>query len=466
MSKYDFDLDLSENSSTGLILSKIKHGSSILEFGCANGRMTRYMKEELGCRVYIVEYDKPAYEEAVKYAADGLCEDILAFNWVEKFAGHAFDAILFADVLEHLPTPELVLTKAAELLTETGSIYISIPNITHNDILLKAAEEHFDYTRVGLLDDTHVHFWGRENLSELAEKCGLNVRKVEGTLCPTGCTEQYSAEPFGGSVLLRNILRERSCGEVYQFVVTMDRESASAEPYEFQRPFIESHVYVDTGKDFNEEERFDLQTSYGGDGSYLFRYVIETAGQVSRIRLDPVEGQDCILRQVKIQQGAETLLPMYHNAVALDNGVLLQGSDPFLYANTLLKDEPIVLEAEVILAGDRYIEVMRDMLAGKAAVCHVLQQETDRLRRENASYAVDNAVLRNEKAELERDVNSYIVLANNKDKWALELLSELERYRKFPSVRLHGWLTRFARKMYRTARRVAKGILSRLRART
>ena len=60
MSKYDFEIDLSPNSSTGRILNKLRPGSVVLEFGCATGRMTRYMKEALGCQVYIVEYERTA----------------------------------------------------------------------------------------------------------------------------------------------------------------------------------------------------------------------------------------------------------------------------------------------------------------------------------------------------------------------------------------------------------------------
>ena len=164
MSKYDFEIDLSQNTSTGIILSKIQAGSVVLEFGCAAGRMTRYMKETLGCEVYIVEYEAFAFEKAKAYAEDGVCDDILSFGWNEKFQKLTFDAIIFADVLEHLSEPEKVLQKAAELLSENGGIYISIPNVTHNDIVLKAIAEHFDYTATGILDDTHIHFWGQKNL--------------------------------------------------------------------------------------------------------------------------------------------------------------------------------------------------------------------------------------------------------------------------------------------------------------
>lgn len=446
MSKYDFDLDLSRNSSTGLILSKIKQGSAVLEFGCANGRMTRYMKEELGCRVCIVEYDRPAYEEAVNYAVDGLCDDILSFKWTEKFSDQTFDAILFADVLEHLAAPEQVLTKAAEFLAEGGSIYISIPNITHNDILLKAIEDRFDYTKVGLLDDTHVHFWGWKNIEELASKCGLRVKKVEGTTCLTGCTEQYAKEPFAGDTLLYNILRERTCGEIYQFVITLDRGGVQTESHELPVPFIESHIYVDTGEDFNESERIDVRAYSSGKGSYLLRHTIESAGKIKCVRLDPVEGQDCILRQVRIRQGDVILHSVYHNGIELDDGAFLQGGDPFLYAVALQKDESIVLEAEVVLAGGRYLEILKDSFA----------KEYEKQQHDIARQEAYNAVLRNKVAELQSDLESYIILANNKDKWALELQQELEKYRRLPLIRLGTYAVRAIKKICRIAKRVLK----------
>ena len=151
MTKYDFNTDLGLNTSTGIILNKIPSGSTVLEFGCAAGRMTKYMKNALDCQVYIVEYDKKAFETAMQYAVDGVCDDILTLSWLDRFKEIKFDIILFADVLEHLSQPDLALSNAAKLLKDNGKIYISIPNIAHNDVLLKAFHNHFDYTDIGLL---------------------------------------------------------------------------------------------------------------------------------------------------------------------------------------------------------------------------------------------------------------------------------------------------------------------------
>ena len=64
--KYDFELDLQSENSASKILKMIRSKSVILEFGPANGRMTQYMKEILGCDIYIVELVQSAFETAIQ----------------------------------------------------------------------------------------------------------------------------------------------------------------------------------------------------------------------------------------------------------------------------------------------------------------------------------------------------------------------------------------------------------------
>ena len=95
MSKYDYDLELNENSSTGQIIKEIAPKSVVLEFGCAAGRMTKYMSNVLDCKVYIVEYCKEDYDKAITYAVDGVCGDITEFKWLDKFGNVQFDYIIY-----------------------------------------------------------------------------------------------------------------------------------------------------------------------------------------------------------------------------------------------------------------------------------------------------------------------------------------------------------------------------------
>lgn len=392
MSKYDFELDLSENTSTGMILSKIEKGSTVLEFGCAEGRMTRYMQQTLDCRVYIVELDKAAYDTAAQYAADGVCGDIMDFVWAEKFGHIGFDTIIFADVLEHLTQPEKVLERAANLLKDTGKLFISVPNITHNDILLKAYGERFDYTATGLLDDTHVHFWGLENLKELSGKFGLHLLSIQGTPCPTGETEQYVEENLPGNTLLKNILRERRGGEIYQFVLTMDKQGADSVECTILPPALRSHIYLDTGEDFNTDQILDMDAGLKADGSYCLHYEITPNADLRRVRFDPVEQQSCILRKIRICQDGQALPLEYTQAFPVEEGLFLPGDDPMVIAR-VQPGKPVVIDAKILLPGETYLRMMDGAVMALQGQKETLTAQNDALTTQVTSLENANQAL-------------------------------------------------------------------------
>ena len=104
----EFDL----SGTNGKLLSQVKPDSTVLECGCIGGYTTKYMKEQLGCSVYIVEHEQGNFDQAIQYAVDGLCGDLMEEGWQKKFADIRFDYIVFADVLEHLRDPLQVLKAA------------------------------------------------------------------------------------------------------------------------------------------------------------------------------------------------------------------------------------------------------------------------------------------------------------------------------------------------------------------
>lgn len=358
MSKYDFKVDLSEKTSTGLILKKIGHGSTVLEFGCATGRMTGYMQEHLHCRVYIVEIDPDAYKTASQYAADGVCGDIMDMEWKKKFADIRFDHILFADVLEHTPDPDLVIREASELLAPDGNIIFSIPNITHNDIILKAIGDHFDYTDIGLLDNTHIHFWGLENLKTFAERNGLHTHKIEATYCETGSTEQFSGKLRDTPTLLLNILNERRCGTVYQFVATLGLQSCdNVTELSSDGNGVISHIYFDYGQDFSEENKIGFRTSISDNGKYIVHYVINDTENIKRLRFDPVELQGCIIQNISVRRDGRQLPIIPSEHIGFENGILMKGTDPCILIEDITGSGPIVIDADLTIPGQAYVDM-------------------------------------------------------------------------------------------------------------
>lgn len=224
MGKYNVGINMNNrNSSHTLILEQIRPNSFVLEMGCATGYMTKYMKEKLGCTVDVVEKDAAALMQAEQYARGVYHGDIDTDGWFSHYRiDGSYDYILFADVLEHLMFPFETLTLANRLLKDDGKILISIPNICHNDIILQMYNNHFRYTDLGLLDSTHIHFWGHDDFLDFIDSAGLKVMDKKTVTMPTQGTEQRL--PFRMNVELINLLKNREFGEVYQWVFTCERK--------------------------------------------------------------------------------------------------------------------------------------------------------------------------------------------------------------------------------------------------
>ena len=226
MGKYNFEInEINPNTVHGMILSQIKPGSSVLECGCATGYMTKYMHEKLNCTVDVIDYDCESLSKAKRYARDSFFDDLDDGNWFVHYYQHnnEYDYILFADVLEHLKQPDEVLKWAVRLLKADGKILISIPNICHNDILVRMFYGYFTYTPLGLLDNTHIHFWGANDIGSFINNAGLKVKKVKALLVPTQHTEQRVMGEIDEELL--EVLKKRGNeGEVYQWVVTCEQK--------------------------------------------------------------------------------------------------------------------------------------------------------------------------------------------------------------------------------------------------
>jgi 2-polyprenyl-3-methyl-5-hydroxy-6-metoxy-1,4-benzoquinol methylase len=224
MSKYDFALDIATDNSNSLILRNVRPGSEVLETACAHGRMTRYLRETLNCRVTIVELDSEAGAAAAPFAADARHVgpekgDLERGPWHEnlKREGRTFDYVVMADILEHLYDPRKVLRQAGELLKPGGSLWISVPNVTHNGVLIELLNGRFGYREIGLLDNTHIRFFSAGSLAEMVRAAGLRVVKKADPVLAVKRTElknSYRDVPWHVALYLKM----RPGGEIYQFV--------------------------------------------------------------------------------------------------------------------------------------------------------------------------------------------------------------------------------------------------------
>lgn len=215
--KYATEIKFDFNNTMTIFIDNIESNSTILEFGPASGRLTRYLKEEKKCDIYIVELDEEAGKIAAQSAKDYVIGDIQDYEWVKKFAQVQFDYILFADVLEHLTEAANVVREAAKLLKPTGQICLSVPNIAHNSVIIDMINNKFEYKATGIMDNTHVHFYTKDSLDLFVKECGLYIEKRFGTYTQVGLNEfdnSYENMPE----LFKEYLKSRKYGELYQLV--------------------------------------------------------------------------------------------------------------------------------------------------------------------------------------------------------------------------------------------------------
>ena len=171
--KYEAKVDLrNANTSHALLVELIGTDKRVLDVGCAAGDLGRVLKQR-GCRVAGVELDPVASEAAERALDELLVGDVNELDLVAHFGKESFDVVVFGDVLEHLADPVSVLRKVRPLLTKTGSIVASIPNVAHGAVRLALLDGRFDYRELGLLDATHLRFFTRGSVHAVFREAGL-----------------------------------------------------------------------------------------------------------------------------------------------------------------------------------------------------------------------------------------------------------------------------------------------------
>lgn len=315
--KYDTNITLEDNSSLTYMLKNIEPGSTVLEFGPATGYMTRYLKEEMHCHVYIVEIDADAFETASAYAEDGICGSAEEREWCDKFQNVRFDYITFADVLEHLVNPWRVLEWATKLLKEeTGKVLVSIPNIGHNAVLVDLFNDKFEYRRTGIMDNTHLRFFTHDSVIEMFRACGLHVTNEDAVVFNL----EYAG--FGNSEtdVSENVWRElqlRKYGFVNQFLFTLSRQQDAASVTRNIKPALqyECSMYYTRGADYCEEHKVlgTVQVMNGTQFCAEFSFKEEIEFKKLLIELFPFQGT---IQGMKFEPDVEIeqIMPIYGRA--------------------------------------------------------------------------------------------------------------------------------------------------------
>jgi SAM-dependent methyltransferase len=147
----------------------------VLEIGCGSGQLGRLLRQR-GHRVTGVELVPEAAEQARRHLDAVVCADIET-DELDLPPG-SFQALILADVLEHLVDPWEALARLVPLLAPGGVVVASLPNVQNVDVIWRLIRGRWDYRERGLLDVGHLRFFTLASILGLFHGAGLRVETI------------------------------------------------------------------------------------------------------------------------------------------------------------------------------------------------------------------------------------------------------------------------------------------------
>lgn len=217
--KYDYEVKLDSQMAPAKVIRMVGTEKRVLEIGAGPGSITKLLQTVGNCRVTALEIDSEAIKKLAPYCERVYQADLNNSAWIDIIKNEGrFEVIVAADVLEHVYEPLSVLSAMKRFLREDGYIIVSLPHVGHSAIHACLLQEDFEYRDWGLLDRTHIRFFGIKNIQALFENAGLKITHAEYVVRSpedTEFAERWASVPEE----IRRALSTNPFGSVYQVVV-------------------------------------------------------------------------------------------------------------------------------------------------------------------------------------------------------------------------------------------------------
>lgn len=226
--RYAHEIDPNGGSAAARLARWVQPGQKVLELGTGPGTVTRILHSKQ-CKVTGVEMDAETLEMCKPFCEKTLQANLEDSQWHNSLRNEKFDVVMCADVLEHLRDPRQLLNLLPTFLNADGFVLMSLPNASHLTVVASLLAGRFPYQSKGLLDNTHLRFFGRDDIDAMLRECGLVWQKWETVQVDPGQAELQS---FWHRLEAQDqaYLRERCAdGMVYQHVVKAYPSSAAGQ---------------------------------------------------------------------------------------------------------------------------------------------------------------------------------------------------------------------------------------------
>ncbi|MFK5948611.1 MAG: class I SAM-dependent methyltransferase [Methylococcales bacterium] len=215
---YEYEVDLHSDSAPARVIRMVGADKSVLEIGAGPGSITKHLKLVGNCKVVALEIDEDAIPKLEPFCDAVYRADLNDSTWPSLLDGAKFDTIVAADVLEHVYDPWSTLEAMRRLLKDDGNIVISLPHVGHSAVVACLLDEDFDYRDWGLLDRTHIRFFGLKNMQALFNNAGLNISEAQFVIVNPEDSEfapRWKKLPLD----VRKTLSSFRHGNIYQVVI-------------------------------------------------------------------------------------------------------------------------------------------------------------------------------------------------------------------------------------------------------
>ncbi|MCP1764434.1 class I SAM-dependent methyltransferase [Bradyrhizobium japonicum] len=159
----------------------------VLDVGCGPGYLAKLMREAGFPEVHGVDWGGPS--SLIPNSVSSYQQVDLNEQRLEEVVASKFDLIVCSDTLEHLERPAKVIRSMRELLTDTGSLYVTVPNCTNIfqrvSWLLTGNSYRYRTERPG--EFGHISLFPSSVMQSLINRAGLKqVRKGKGYIAAAG----------------------------------------------------------------------------------------------------------------------------------------------------------------------------------------------------------------------------------------------------------------------------------------
>ena len=170
--------------SHGFLLAMIPQGVRLLDLGCNDGGLSRKLVQAGASEVVALELRLPAVIAATENNNNSNVNYMVADTErlpLAASAGAEFDGVVFADALEHLNAPGLVLRDLADMFVMGGRLrraYVCLPNIACWGVRRALAFGVFEYQDRGIMDRTHRWFFTKRSAERMLSENGWVVLRM------------------------------------------------------------------------------------------------------------------------------------------------------------------------------------------------------------------------------------------------------------------------------------------------